>query len=392
MKMEQAILVLNAGSSSIKFGIYADGDDLAVQWRGQVEGIGTDHARMLARHAVKGDVEEKIDAIDHAQALKYLLAWLEARLDGARLAAAGHRVVHGGSRFSAPVRLTPDIIRQLEALIPLAPLHQPHNLRGIELLTDLRPGLPQVACFDTAFHQGMPRVAQMFALPRELTDSGVRRYGFHGLSYESIAASLPDYLGSSADGRVVVAHLGHGVSLCALHHRKSVATTMSFSPLDGVPMATRSGGIDPSVVFYLHENNGMALDDIEHLLNHRSGMLGVSGQSGDMRDLVGSSDSDARQAVDLFVYHVVLAIGSLSAALGGLDALVFTAGIGENSASIREKICLGCEWLGLQLDYSGNAQNGPCISLPGSRATAWVIPTNEELMIARHTLREVTSM
>lgn len=389
--MDKALLLLNSGSSSIKFAVYDDTGSFTCLWRGGVESIGADDARLLAQSEVGEQIDQAIAAPNHDSALNVLLTWLDDACAGIPLRAAGHRVVHGGVNFSAPVLVTPQIQRELQTLCPLAPLHQPHNLHGIEVLARLRPQLPQIACFDTAFHHNMPALAQLFALPREITEAGVRRYGFHGLSYEYIADVLPQYLDEMADGRVVVAHLGHGASLCALRQRNSIATTMSFSPLDGVPMATRSGTIDPSVVLYLQQTMGMDVEQVAQMLNHRAGLLGVSGVSSDMRELLASADTDARLAVDLFVYHVVRAIGSLSAALGGLDALVFTAGIGENAVAVRERICTGCGWLGIALDAEANARQAPCISRAGSAVSAWVIPTNEELMIARHTLRLVSS-
>lgn len=387
--MDRSLLVLNAGSSSIKFAVYTDTDvyDLTPLWRGKVEAIGSVDARLIAQGHGGGRIERVIKAPIHEEALSALLAWLDDEFAGIPLHAAGHRVVHGGINFSAPVVVTSETLRELQALCPLAPLHQPHNLRGIEALAMLRPQLPQVACFDTAFHRSMPEVAQTFALPRQITAAGVRRYGFHGLSYAYIADTLPEFLGEMADGRVVVAHLGNGASLCAMDRRASIATTMSFSPLDGIPMATRSGALDPGAVLYLQQTMGMDVDEVAQLLNFEAGLLGVSGISGDMRQLLASAEPDAREAVELFVYHVIRAIGSLAAALGGIDALVFTAGIGENAAAIREKVCAGCAWLGIAIDPEANARNGPCISRTGSPVSAWVIPTDEEIMIARHTLR-----
>ena len=389
--MDKAILVLNSGSSSIKFAVYGVANDLYCLWRGTVDAIGENNSRLLAHDAAGEKSELGITASDHDQALTALIEWIEGAIKGIPLFAAGHRVVHGGASFSAPVIAAPDVQRELQMLCPLAPLHQPHNLHGIEVLSHIRPQLPQVACFDTAFHRNMPEVAQLFALPQEITDAGVRRYGFHGLSYEYIAEVLPQYLGESANGRVIVAHLGHGASLCALQQCRSIATTMSFSPLDGVPMATRCGAIDPSVVLYLQQTLDMSVEEVAHLLNYRSGLLGVSGVSSDMRDLLASTESKAQLAVELFAYHVVRAVGSLAAALGGLDALVFTAGIGENAAPIRARICDGSTWLGIALDTKANLLNRACISLPESKVSAWVIPTNEELMIARHTQRLVSA-
>ena len=389
--MDKAILVLNSGSSSIKFAVYGVANDLYCLWRGNVDAIGENNSHLLAHDAAGEKYELGITASDHDQAFSVLIEWIESVIQGLSLVAAGHRVVHGGSNYSAPVNVTHEIQRDLQTLCPLAPLHQPHNLHGIEVLSRIRPQLPQVACFDTAFHRKMPEVAQMFALPQEITDAGVRRYGFHGLSYEYIAEVLPQTLGESANGRVIVAHLGHGASLCALQQCRSIATTMSFSPLDGIPMATRCGAIDPSVVLYLQQTMGMGVEEVAHLLNYRSGLLGVSGVSSDMRDLLASTESKAQLAVELFAYHVVRGVGSLAAALGGLDALVFTAGIGENAAPIRARICDGSTWLGIALDTKANLLNRACISLPESKVSAWVIPTNEELMIARHTQRLVSA-
>lgn len=322
----------------------------------------------------------------HDDALGVILEWIEARSTGEPLAAAGHRVVHGGVRYAKPVQITLGVLQELEALIPLAPLHQPHNLAPIKSLMKHKPDMAQIACFDTAFHRTQPDVAQAFALPFELSESGIKRYGFHGLSYEYIASVLPEHLGSSADGRVVVAHLGAGASMCALRGRRSVATTMGFTALDGLPMGTRTGTIDPGVILHLMSERRMSLGDVNDLLYKRSGLLGMSGVSSDVRDLLGSHAPRARHALDVFVYRVGRELGSLVAALGGLDALVFTAGIGEHAQSLRARVCRDAEWLGIHLDEAANAAGGPRITRPDSAATAWVIPTNEELMIARHTL------
>lgn len=389
--MHSPVLVLNTGSSSVKFAVYDGTPEMPVTLRGKVDVIGSEEARLTVRYANGVRTARPIAAHHHDAALETLLRWLDEALEGAALQAAGHRVVHGGNRFSDPVRIGQDVLDDLRALCDLAPLHQPHNLRGIEALAELRPDLPQIACFDTAFHATLPEVARVFALPRELTAAGVRRYGFHGLSYEYIAGVLPDYLGAHAERRVVVAHLGHGASLCALHRRTSVATTMSFSPLDGIPMATRSGALDPGAVLHLQQQMGMSVDEVARLLNHRSGLLGVSGISGDMRELLDNPAPQAREAIALFVYHTVGAIGSLAAALGGIDALVFTAGIGENAPTVREAICRGCAWLGIVPDPEANARHGPCITLPDAAVSAWVIPTDEESVIAGHTLRLATA-
>ena len=324
-----------------------------------------------------------------ATAFAYLLDWIRSHLDGATLVAAGHRVVHGGGHYLEPVTVDKKALATLEAFAPPAPLHQGHNLAGIRALLQVEPALPQVACFDTAFHATLPRLPTLYALPTELTELGLRRYGFHGLSYEYIATVLPDYLGAAADGRVIIAHLGNGASLCALRDRHSVATSMGLTPLDGLVMGTRPGGLDPGVLLYLMRERCMDADAIADLLYHRSGLLGVSGLSHDMRILLSSREPAAAEAVDLFVYRAVSMVGALAAELGGLDALVFTAGIGEHAAIIRKRICDALAWIGLEIDQTANAKHGPCISARSSHCSAWVIPTNEELMIARHVSRLV---
>jgi acetate kinase len=297
--------------------------------------------------------------------------------------------VHGGQHFSEPVLVDTKVLTKLEALVPLAPLHQPQCLAVIRAVQDAMPTLPQIACFDTAFHRTQPAVAQAFALPRRLTDEGVRRYGFHGLSYEYIASALPTLGPGLADARVIVAHLGSGASMCALRGGRSVATTMSFTPLDGLVMGTRCGNLDPGVLLYLMDRHGLDARALEKLLYHESGLLGVSGISSDMRTLLASDDPSAKEAIELFVYRIGRELGSLAAALGGLDAIVFTGGIGERSAVVRAQICSQAVWLGLEVDAAGNERHGPCLSTPASKVTAWVLPTNENLMIARHTLKQV---
>jgi acetate kinase len=388
--LTRVLLVINAGSSSIKFSVYGvEGGEapLALRYRGEVDGLGA-RPRFTARGA--GGEELGAESLGtgarHDDALRMILDWIEARTAGAELVAAGHRVVHGGVRYAAPVVLTPDILGELETLVPLAPLHQPHNLAPIRSLAKLKPGLPQVACFDTAFHTTQAAVTQTFALPYALSEAGIKRYGFHGLSYEYVASVLGEHLGEAADGRVVVAHLGAGASMCAMRGRRSVATTMGFTALEGLPMGTRTGAIDPGVILYLMSERRMSLDAVTELLYKQSGLLGISGVSSDVRELLASPSPRAARALDVFVYRVGRELGSLAAALGGLDALVFTAGIGEHAASIRARICQDAAWLGLAVDEAANDRGGPCISAPASRASAWVIPTNEELMIARHTL------
>lgn len=327
----------------------------------------------------------------HEDALAALLRWLEGTFQDLRLVAAGHRVVHGGSLYTAPVRIDASVIAELRRLIPLAPLHQPHHLAAIAALSKLHPTLPQIACFDTAFHHTQPQVATAFALPRQLAAEGIRRYGFHGLSYEYIASVLPDFLGPVvADGRVVVAHLGSGASMCAMRTRESVATTMGFTALDGLPMSRRCGNLDPGVVLYLIQEKGMTAQAVSDLLYQSSGLYGVSGVSDDMRTLLASDDPHAADAVALFVYRISRALGSLAAALGGLDALVFTAGIGEHAPEIRRGVCEQAMWLGVHLDEAANIAGGPGIAMAASRASAWVIPTDEDLMIARHTWRLIS--
>jgi acetate kinase len=386
--MTDTILVLNAGSSSIKFSLFADrGADLAALAGGQVEAI------YNAPHFVAKDAdgrslsEHRWDAaLDHDGALVHILDWLrDTQAAGQRLAAVGHRVVHGGTEFGAPVRLDAAVVEKLQKFVPLAPLHQPHNLGPIRTLLARAPALPQVACFDTAMHRTNPPLAQMFALPQELSDAGVRRYGFHGLSYEYIASVLPGIDADAARGRTVVLHLGNGASMCALQGGRSVASTMGFTAVDGLPMGTRCGAIDPGVMLYLMDERGMDARAIEKLIYHQSGLLGVSGVSSDMRVLLDSAEPRAKLAIELFCYRIGRELGSLAAALGGLDALVFTAGIGERAAPVREMVCRAAAWLGVELDEAANAAHGPRISRDGSRTRAWVIPTNEELMIARHT-------
>nr|WP_270938065.1 acetate/propionate family kinase [Roseomonas sp. MO-31] len=316
--------------------------------------------------------------------MEWLMPWLRDRLAGRGLTAIGHRVVHGGPNHARPALVTPALLEELEALSPLAPLHQPHNLAPIRKTMEISPGLPQVACFDTAFHRTMPEVAQAFALPHAFLAKGVRRYGFHGLSYEYIASVLPRVAPAIAGGRVVVAHLGNGASLCALRDRVSIATSMGFSALDGLPMGTRCGELDPGVVLHLMRAEGMDADAIEAMLYRKSGMLGLSGVSSDFRDLLASEDPRARFALEVFVYRVARGIASLAAALGGLDGIVFTAGVGENAAPVRAAVCEACRWMGVQLDATANAAHGPLISQPGSAVEVRVIPTDENLMIARH--------
>jgi len=388
--MADAILVLNAGSSSIKFSLFLDrGGELEPRLSGLLEGIHT-APHFSAKDASGASLGEQRwpegTRLGHEGGIAHLVEFLAAHRDEHRLAAVGHRIVHGGLEFSAPVKLTADVVARLEKYIPLAPLHQPHNLAPVRLVAARLPQVLQVACFDTAFHRAQPEIAQAFALPASITDRGVRRYGFHGLSYEYIASVFPTLDAAAAAGRVIVAHLGNGASLCAMQGGRSVASTMGFTAVEGLPMGTRCGSIDPGVILYLMDELKMDARAIEKLIYQQSGLLGVSGISSDMRTLLASEAPRAKLAVDLFVYRIGREIGSLAAALGGLDALVFTAGIGERAAPIRERVCRDATWLGVQLDAGANAKGGPRISTAGSSVSAWVVPTNEELMIARHTL------
>ena len=393
--MADLIIVLNAGSSSLKFTIYsAHGEKPGVLYDGQIEGILTE-TRFKAKDGTGKVVEEKTwppgSALDHEGAIDALFAWGKGVLHSTdRIAAVGHRVVHGGLRYTKPTLVNEKILTDLEEFIPLAPLHQPHNLAPIRALGKRSPGLPQVACFDTSFHTSIPAVGQAFALPRKYTEQGVRRYGFHGLSYEYIASVLPGVDPEAAKGRTVVAHLGNGASLCAMKGLKSAACTLGFTAVEGLMMGTRCGTLDPGVMLYLMDECGMNARDLEKLIYKESGLLGVSGISSDMRTLLESTSPHAAEAVELFVYRIARELGSLAAALGGLDALVFTGGIGENAAPIRDRVCRAAQWLGLEFDEKANAARGPRISREGSRVRAWVIPTDEELMIALHT-RQVLS-
>jgi acetate kinase len=389
--MDDYALVLNAGSSSLKFCVFARPPEAAwrLEARGQIEGIGT-APRLTAKDGAGGKLaDQPLDAAvrDGRSALDSLAAWLRSRYSGARVLGVGHRVVHGGARFAGPAIVTPQVLAELRALVPLAPLHQPHNLAAIEAVTARLPGVPQVACFDTSFHRGQPAVAELLPLPAALRGTGLQRYGFHGLSYGYVASVRPEVAPEIARGRVVVAHLGSGASVCALRDGRSVDSSFGFTALDGLCMGTRPGALDPGVVLHLFQGLRLSAAEVEEVLYKKSGLLGISGTSNDMRDLVGSDDPGARLAVDYFVYQAAKQIGALAAVLGGVDGLVFTAGIGENSAEIRRRIGESCAWLGVEIDPEANARKGPRLSSAQSRVSAWVIPTNEELMIARHTGR-----
>jgi acetate kinase len=391
--MTAHVLVLNAGSSSLKFGLYQrpEQDSLALVAKGQVEGIRT-RPRFRARDAagaILADQDLGAEVRDGASALDWLAEWLASRFEHESLAAVGHRVVHGGQRYTLPTLVTPEIVQELKELSPLAPLHQPFNLAAIEAVFERMPEIPQVACFDTAFHRGHSAVADLIPLPEDLRAGGLQKYGFHGLSYEYIASVLPDVAPEIAAGRVLVAHLGSGASICAIKDGKSVDSTLGFTALDGLCMGSRPGALDPGVVLYLFQELGLSANEVEDILYRDSGLRGISGISNDMRALLGSDDPAARLAIDYFVYRAAKEIGALTAVLGGLDGLVFTAGIGENSAEIRRRICAASEWLGIRLDAEANEAHGPGITTDDAGVSAWVIPTNEELMIARHTAAQL---
>jgi acetate kinase len=387
--MDDYALVLNAGSSSLKFCIFqrprSERWNLAA--RGQIEGIGTS-PRLIVKDAESRRIADDLldsEVRDGAAAVSSLAGWLRANYGGARVLGVGHRVVHGGAKFVGPTIVNLQVLVDLRELIPLAPLHQPYNLTAIEAVSKRLPEVPQVACFDTSFHRGHSVVADLIPLPQELAKAGLQRYGFHGLSYEFIASAIPEVAPEIVEGNVIVAHLGSGASLCAMKNGKSVDSTLGFTALDGLCMGTRPGSIDPGVILYLFQNLHLTPKDVETILYKKSGLIGISGISNDMRDLLGREEPEAKLAVDYFVYRTAKEIGALTAVLGGVDALVFTAGIGENSAEIRRRICDACAWLGIKLDAEANSKRGPRISSEQSKASVWVIPTNEELMIARHT-------
>ncbi|SEN93891.1 acetate kinase [Rhodospirillales bacterium URHD0017] len=381
------IAVLNAGSSSIKFALYESGRDEALLFRGQIEGIGVAPHLKALDGAGTVVAEENWDkgSLDHHAATAAIIALGRKLLAGRPVLGFGHRVVHGGTAYAAPTRIDAGVLANLAELVPLAPLHQPHNLAPIVAIAQVVPHIPQVACFDTAFHRSQPALAQEFGLPRKLTAEGVRRYGFHGLSYDYILTRLRDTMPALARDRLIVAHLGNGASLCAVRDGRSVASTMGFTAVDGLMMGTRTGALDPGVLLYLMQRYGMDAGALEDLLYRRSGLLGVSGLSSDMRALRQSRAPEAAEAIALFVYRIVREIGSLAAALGGVDGIVFSAGIGEHDARTRAEVGAGCQWLGLELDDARNRSGETRISTDRSTLSAWIIPTDEERMIARYT-------
>ena len=385
--MAECIADLNAGSSSIKFALYKEGAGAGATFRGQIEGIGN-APRLTVQDAAGEKIAEQEwpkDGFGHREGTSAIFERSLALLDGTPVSAVGHRVVHGGTDFSGPTKVDGQVMDALRKLSPLAPLHQPHNLAPIEALAELAPHIPQVACFDTAFHRNQPELAQIFAIPREITKAGVRRYGFHGLSYQYIAKRLAEIAPGLAAGRVLVAHLGNGASLCALKNGQSVATTMGFTAVDGLMMGTRCGNIDPGVLLYLMDELHMDARAIEDLIYRKSGLLGVSGISSDMRKLLESDDPAAAEAISLFIYRIIREIGSLAAAMEGLDAIVFTGGIGERSAPVRAAVAKGCGWLGVEIGDANEGSGERRIDAPGSKVPVWVMPTDEEGMMARLT-------
>jgi acetate kinase len=386
--MKQGILTINAGSSSIKFALFPLAHPLSpdAEVSGQIDGIGTNATKMVAKDRTGEKIADQAivgEAVSHDLAFDALLKWFQATQAGWQIVVVGHRVVHGGDLYSQPTVVDAQVLEHLTGFIPLAPLHEPHNVAGIRALQSLLPTVPQVACFDTAFHRSQPDVAQLFGLPRALTAEGIKRYGFHGLSYEYIARTLPQH-SHRADGRVIVAHLGNGASMAAMVNRKCVGTTLGFSTIDGLMMGTRCGNLDPGVVLHLMETKGLTVKDMTRILYKESGLLGVSGISQDMRTLLASDKPEAREAVELFCYRIARELGSLAAAAGGVDAVVFTGGIGEHAAEVRRRVCLQSEWLGIRLNPEANARHDLVISAGNSSVDVLVIPTNEEWMMAHH--------
>jgi len=391
--MQDVVISLNAGSSSLKFSVFVHFDDKLNPGLTGIAQFVDGYMDFKARNADGEVVQTHRSPCDreqfHSAALDYLTHFLQSRSEGYQLLAVGHRVVHGGVEFSQPMRVSEPLMRRLQTLVPLAPLHQPYNLAAIRLLLERDPELPQVACFDTAFHTTQPDLAQRFGLAEEYNAAGIRRYGFHGLSYEYVASVLPLYDARAAAGRTAVMHLGNGASMCAFQTGKSIASSMGFTAVDGLPMGTRCGSLDPGVVLYLIDQRGMSTNEVAQLMYKESGLLGISGVSSDMRTLMESQSPRARLAVDYYVYRIGRELGSMAAALKGLDSMVFTAGVGENAAVIRERVCRDAAWLGVVLDPEANASGQRCISAANSAVSVWVVPTNEELMIAQHTLRIV---
>lgn len=383
--MRSCSIVFNAGSSSLKFSLY-EKEKLELVFDGEIEDIPDKPFLWVKDKNGKEIYRTEGFASGHNSAIKTLLGWVESHSDGLKIVAAGHRVVHGGKIFSDPVVVNKKVLEQLKIFIPLAPLHQPHNIEVIEAFASLHPDIPQVACFDTGFHRTQPEIAELFALPKKYAEEGIIRYGFHGLSYQYIASVLPEYAEEKARERVIIAHLGNGASMCAMKDLKSVATTMGFTALDGLMMGTRCGDLDPGVVLYLLEEKGMSTEEVTNLLYKESGLKGISGISYDMEDLLKSDKPEAKEAIDLFCYQAARQLSGLIPTIGGLDILVFTAGIGQHAPLIRKKICEKLDWLGVELDLEQNDANEICISTKDSKIDAYVIPTDEEKIIASMTM------
>ena len=387
--MTTGIVVVNSGSTSLKFAVYhaEGGSELDVLCRGMIDSMETDPHFVVKDKAGKPLAAHEWGeghAIDHGQALQYALSWIEKTMPGIKITAVGHRVVLGGQRFASPVLIESDVLDYLQSLVVMEPSHQPYNVAGARAIAKAFPGLPQVACFDTSFHRTMPEIAQVYALPKDVREKeGVRHWGYHGISYDYISRQIPKH--DPKARRAVVCHLGGGASMCAMLDGKSMETTMGFGGLTGLPMATRSGDVPADALFYLLRTKAYDDKSLEQMLYKKSGLLGLSETSSDMRELQTSADPRAKLAFDYFVYAIVKYAGAYASVLGGLDALVFTAGIGENSAPVRAAVCEKLKWLGVSLDEAQNKKNGPRISTPDSRVSVWVIPTNEELMIAQHT-------
>jgi acetate kinase len=389
MSKRRGILVINGGSTSVKFAGYRHegGEDLSVVCRGQVEGIGS-HPSFVAKGADGKPVDahdwETEHPLDQEGALKYIFGWLNEHMSDVEFVAAGHRVVLGGVNYERPVLVTDQVLADLDALCAFEPSHQPYEIAAIRAMRKASPSMPQVACLDTSFHRTMPRLAQMYALPQKYREGNLRHWGYHGISYDYISRQVPQFAPEAR--RVIAAHLGGGCSICAMADGKSIETSMGFSGIEGLPMSTRIGEIDAGILLHLLKADRMDAAALETLLYKQSGMLGISGISGDMRALEESKAPEAAEAIDYFVYHIIKFVGAYTAVLGGLDALVFTAGIGEHSPLVRGKVCEKLGWLGVTVDAKANAANGPRISTTDSRVSVFAIPTNEELMIARHTL------
>lgn len=388
--MQQVILIVNAGSSSIKFSIF--NIELHLNYHGEVESIFNSPSFSVSNSKQQQILQQNLSTTGFEFALQTIFNWIQNLSTEFILIAVGHRVVHGGTYFVQPTLIDADVIKKLQDLNSLAPLHQPYNIEVIKIIHQSYPKLKQVACFDTTFHQTQNELAKLFAIPRALTEEGIIRYGFHGISYEYIASVMQEKLGDVANNRVITAHLGNGASMCAMYQRRSIATSMGFTALDGLMMGTRTGQIDPGVLLYLLQHKNYSVQQLEHLLYLESGLLGVSTISSDVRDLLTNQDIKAQQAIDLFCYRAALEVGALSVALKGLDVLIFTAGIGEHQPKIRAMICDYLKWLGIELDDAANKNNGLIISTKKSSIVVAVIPTNEELMIAKHTKRIITEV